>query len=290
MNELSTDLNVITAEINSFKQIAGQSIWEIGRRLNYVKEHDLVHGQFMEWLKTIGFEQTEANRFMKVANELPNSATLHNLGSTALYLIATLPEEERDKQHTTSKGETKTVDEMTVRELQELKKQLKEKDKQIKNLSNVASDLDEKLSQERLNKKEKIVEKIIEKIPDDYEQLKSSDNDKTIKINDLTRENDLLKQKIKRRNDIELAEEKQALLQEKQLERIQREADIDVYKLIININKFVEAQANYQNDNQIISTATKDAKDKLLQAIERTEKMFNQMKKEIGGEVTWVIN
>ena len=290
MNELSTDLNVITAEINSFKQIAGQSIWEIGRRLNYVKEHDLAHGEFMKWLNSIGFEQTEANRFMKVANELPNSATLHNLGSTALYLIATLPEEEREKEHTTSKGETKTVDEMTVRELQELKKQLKEKDKQIKNLSNVASDLDEKLSRERLNRKEKIVEKVIEKIPDDYEQLKSSDNDKTVKINDLTRENDLLKQKIKRRNDIELAEEKQALLQEKQLERIQREADIDVYKLIININKFVEAQANYQNDNQIISTATKDAKDKLLQAIERTEKMFNQMKREIGGEVTWVIN
>ena len=290
MNELSTDLNVITAEINSFKQIAGQSIWEIGRRLNYVKEHDLAHGQFMEWLKTIGFEQTEANRFMRVAKELPNSATLHNLGSTALYLIATLPEEERDKQHTTFKGETKTVDEMTVRELQELKKQLKEKEKQIQNLSDVASDLDEKLSQERLNKKEKIVEKIIEKIPDDYEQLKSSDNDKTIKINDLTRENDLLKQKIKRRNDIELAEEKQALLQEKQLERIQREADIDVYKLIININKFVESQATYQNDSQIIATATKDAKDKLLKAIERTEKMFNEIKKEIGGEVTWVIN
>lgn len=293
MNELSTDLNVITAEINSFKQIAGQSIWEIGRRLNYVKEHDLAHGQFIEWINSIGFDRTEAYRFMKVANELPNVETLQHLGTTALYLITQIPEEERDKQHETSKGETKTVDEMTVRELQELKKQLKEKDKQIKNLSNVASDLDEQLSQERMKKqqtKEKIVEKIVEKIPDDYEQLKSSDNDKTIKINDLTRENDLLKQKIKRRNDIELAEEKQALLQEKQLERIQREADIDVYKLIININKFVEAQANYQNDNQIISTATKDAKDKLLQAIERTEKMFNQMKREIGGEVTWVIN
>ena len=290
MNELSTDLNVITAEINSFKQIAGQSIWEIGRRLNYVKEHDLAHGQFIEWINSIGFDRTEAYRFMKVANELPNVETLQHLGTTALYLITQIPEEEREKEHTTSKGETKTVDEMTVRELQELKKQLKEKEKQIKNLSNVASDLDEQLSQERLNRKEKIVEKVIEKIPDDYEQLKSSDNDKTIKINDLTRENDLLKQKIKRRNDIELAEEKQALLQEKQLERIQREADIDVYKLIININKFVEAQANYQNDNQIISTATKDAKDKLLQAIERTEKMFNQMKREIGGEVTWVIN
>ena len=293
MMELSTDLNVITAEINSFKQIAGQSIWEIGRRLNYVKEHDLAHGQLIEWINSIGFDRTEAYRFMKVANELPNVDTWQHLGSRALFLIATLPEEERDKQHTTSKGESKTVDEMTVRELQELKKQLKEKDKQIKNLSNVASDLDEQLSQERMKKqqtKERIVEKIIEKIPDDYEQLKSSDNDKTIKIYDLTRENDLLKQKIKRRNDIELAEEKQAMLQEKQLERIQREADIDVYKLILNINKFVEAQANYQNDNQIISMATKDAKDKLLKAIERTEKMFNEFKKEIGGEVTWVIN
>lgn len=293
MNELSTDLNVITAEINSFKQIAGQSIWEIGRRLNYVKEHDLAHGQFIEWINSIGFDRTEAYRFMKVANELPNVETLQHLGTTALYLITQIPEEEREKEHTTSKGETKTVDEMTVRELQELKKQLKEKDKQIKNLSNVASDLDEQLSQERMKKqqtKEKIVEKIVEKIPDDYEQLKSSENDKTIKINDLTRENDLLKQKIKRRNDIELAEEKQAMLQEKQLERIQREADIDVYKLILNINKFVEAQATYQNDNQIIATATKDAKDKLLKAIERTEKMFKEFKKEIGGEVTWVIN
>ena len=289
MNELSTDLNVITAEINSFKQIAGQSIWEIGRRLNYVKEHDLAHGQFIEWVNSIGFDRTEAYRFMKVANELPNVETLQHLGTTALYLITQIPEEEREKEHTTSKGETKTVDEMTVRELQELKKQLKEKEKQIQNLSDVASDLDEKLSRERLNRKEKIVEKVIEKIPDDYEQLKSSDNDKTIKINDLTRENDLLKQKIKRRNDIELAEEKQALLQEKQLERIQREADIDVYKLILNINKFVEAQATYQNDSQIIATATKDAKDKLLKAIERTEKMFNEIKKEIGGEVTWVI-
>lgn len=293
MNELSTDLNVITAEINSFKQIAGQSIWEIGRRLNYVKEHDLAHGQFMEWYQSIGLDKNFVSKSMTIAKKLPNFQTLGNLSNEAIYLIATLPEEERQKEHTTSKGETKTVNEMTVRELQELKKQLKEKDKQIKNLSNVASDLDEQLSQERMKKqqtKEKIVEKIVEKIPDDYEQLKSSDNDKTIKINDLTRENDLLKQKIKRRNDIELAEEKQALLQEKQLERIQREADIDVYKLIININKFVEAQANYQNDNQIISTATKDAKDKLLKAIERTEKMFNEFKKEIGGEVTWVIN
>ncbi|MCO4598030.1 hypothetical protein Si039_00824 [Streptococcus infantarius subsp. infantarius] len=32
---------------------------------------------------------------MRVAKELPNSSTLSNLGSTALYLIATLPDEEK---------------------------------------------------------------------------------------------------------------------------------------------------------------------------------------------------
>lgn len=286
MNELSTDLNVITAEINSFKQIAGQSIWEIGRRLNYVKEHDLVHGEFIEWVNSIGFDRTEAYRFMKVANELPNVDTWQHLGSRALFLIATLPEEEREKEHTTTKGETKTVDEMTVRELQELKKQLKEKEKQIENLADVASDLDEQLTQERLKKKETIVEKL----PEDYEELKSNDFKKTIKINDLKRENELLKGRIEKQYKIEQNEARQEMLQAKQLERIKRDADIDVYQLIININRFVEAQANYQNDNQIIATANQEAKDKLLKAIERTEKMFNEMKKEIGGEVTWIIN
>ncbi|MBW1568668.1 DUF3102 domain-containing protein, partial [Streptococcus sp. SPC0] len=96
MNEvtLSNNLQQIELEINHHKQIAGQSIWEIGRRLNHVKENDLAHGQFMEWVGKLGINQPEANRMMKVANELPNSSTLSNLGSTALYLIATLPDEQ----------------------------------------------------------------------------------------------------------------------------------------------------------------------------------------------------
>lgn len=95
MNEiaLSDNLAQIELEINHHKQIAGQSIWEIGRRLNHVKEHDLAHGQFMEWVEKLGINQPEANRMMRVAKELPNSSTLSNLGSTALYLIATLPED-----------------------------------------------------------------------------------------------------------------------------------------------------------------------------------------------------
>ncbi|CAM1666474.1 DUF3102 domain-containing protein [Streptococcus mitis] len=119
MNEiaLSNNLNQIELEINHHKQIAGQSIWEIGRRLNHVKEHDLTHGQFGRWLDKIGFHYREANRMMTVAKQLPNLTTLSDLGSSALYLIATLPAEEKQAQI----NRIEQGDNPTVRELQDLK-------------------------------------------------------------------------------------------------------------------------------------------------------------------------
>lgn len=120
MNEiaLSNNLSQIELEINHHKQIAGQSIWEIGRRLNHVKENDLAHGQFMNWLRKVEIDHTSAKRMMKIANELPNSATLHHLGTTALYLIASLPEEEQKNQI----NRLEQGDSLTVRELQTIKK------------------------------------------------------------------------------------------------------------------------------------------------------------------------
>ncbi|VTT10994.1 Protein of uncharacterised function (DUF3102) [Streptococcus gordonii] len=120
MNEiaLSNNLSQIELEINHHKQIAGQSIWEIGRRLNHVKENDLAHGQFMNWLRKVEIDHTSAKRMMKIANELPNSATLHHLGTTALYLIASLPEEEQKNQI----NRLEQGDNLTVRELQTIKK------------------------------------------------------------------------------------------------------------------------------------------------------------------------
>ena len=152
MNEiaLSNNLSQIELEINHHKQIAGQSIWEIGRRLNHVKENDLVHGQFMEWLKKIEFSQTVANQFMKVAKELPNSVTSQNLGINALYLIATLPEEEKQKQiEKIEQGESPTV-----RELQEVKRKLKLKDQALE----AVKDELERVKQTKA--KEKVIEKV----------------------------------------------------------------------------------------------------------------------------------
>ena len=158
MNEitLSNNLSQIELEISHHKQIAGQSIWEIGRRLNHVKENDLAHGQFLEWLTKMNIERTEAHRMMKVAEELPNVATLQHLGTTALHLIATLPEEERKEQI----QRIEDGDNPTVRELQEVKKKL--------NLSKLVNERLRAENKKIKSSKIEVKEKIKEVIPDDY--------------------------------------------------------------------------------------------------------------------------
>ena len=158
MNEitLSNNLSQIELEISHHKQIAGQSIWEIGRRLNHVKEHNLVHGEFGEWLDKIGIHYREANRMMTVAKQLPNLTTLSDLGSSALYLIATLPDEEKEEQI----QRIEDGDNPTVRELNEVKKKL--------NLSKLANKRLQAENERIKSSKVEVKETIKEIIPDDY--------------------------------------------------------------------------------------------------------------------------
>lgn len=153
---LSDNLAQIELEIQHHKQIAGQSIWEIGRRLKHVKENDLTHGQFRQWHESIGIDKDFAYKSMKIVEELPNVETLRHLGTTALHLIATLPEEEKQEQiEKIEQGDTPTV-----RELQEVKRKLKLKDQA---LEAVKGELERA-------KTVKPIEKVIEKevVPDDY--------------------------------------------------------------------------------------------------------------------------
>lgn len=48
--KLSSDINIITAEINSYKQIAGQAIFEIGRRLKAFRWIGEDNGLFEEYI------------------------------------------------------------------------------------------------------------------------------------------------------------------------------------------------------------------------------------------------
>ncbi|MCH4169539.1 MAG: DUF3102 domain-containing protein [Streptococcaceae bacterium] len=179
MNEiaLSTDINVITAEINSYKQIAGQSIWEIGRRLIHVKENDLSHGEFITWLDSINMDRREAYKFMQVASEIPNDETFSHLGTTALYLITTLPEDEKQEQL----ERVEQGDNPTVRELQDIKRQLKQRDDELADRDKRINQLS-KAFQDISAKEPKVIEKQVEVVPTDYESTKL-ENEKLVERN-----------------------------------------------------------------------------------------------------------
>lgn len=93
---------------------------------------------------------------MKAAKELPNYSTLSNLGRTALYLIATLPEEEREEQI----QRIEDGDNPTVRELKEVKKKL--------NLRKLANKRLQAENERIKSAKVEVKETIKEVIPDDY--------------------------------------------------------------------------------------------------------------------------
>ncbi|WP_436954470.1 hypothetical protein [Staphylococcus ureilyticus] len=181
MNELqlSDDLTTIETEIKTYQNIAGQSIFEIGRRLKHVKENDLVHGEFGKWLETVDINHKVANKMMKISEtNYLNYSHASNLGVTALYEIATLPDEERYKEHITSSGESKTPDEMTRNELRELKKQIKHEQEEKSQLESQleqaqrSESIARKQLEDEQNREPEVIEKYIE--PEDYQQTKNA--------------------------------------------------------------------------------------------------------------------
>lgn len=182
---LSNNLSQIELEIRHHQKLAGESIWEIGRRLKHVKENDLTHGQFRQWHESIGIDKDFAYKSMKIVEELPNVETLRHLGTTALHLIATLPEEEKQEQiEKIEQGDTPTV-----RELQEVKRELKLKDQA---LEAVKGELERA-------KAVKPIEKVIEKevIPDDYKATQNLNKQLLDKNKDLTDELDSVKRSLR---------------------------------------------------------------------------------------------
>ena len=282
MNEiaLSNNLSQIELEISHHKQIAGQSIWEIGRRLNHVKENDLVHGQFMEWLKKIEFSQKVANQFMKVAKELPNSATSQNLGINVLYLIATLPEEEKQEQiEKIEQGESPTV-----RELQEVKRRLKLKDQA---LEAVKGEL------ERV-KQTKTTEKVIEKeiVPQDYQATQDLNKQLLDKNKDLADELDSVKRSLRLKEaSYEMLEQEtsEALALKDSIEhlRADKEKLENSITNIFNLSKLVSKFENFFDEEMaplrfktLIQGIGKDAQiEKLRDILTLTENWLDEMNK-----------
>lgn len=255
LQPLSNDLTTIATEIKSYESIAGQSIFEIGRRLKWVKEHDLAHGQFGKWVKSLGIDSSSASHFMKIASEL-KLGTYPNMGAKALYLIATMPPEERDKPQQLSNGETKKPEDMTVRELRETKRKLKQRDQELADKDAQIADQQAELEENRrtqveLNRRNaelskqqpepKVITKTVTKEvkPDDYDQLKErlaqlEEQSKKDKEDVAYYQRELQASENRRKQS-----ESDDHLKELELKRKKRDAQIDGYSLSLKITDFL---------------------------------------------------
>ncbi|UZP04858.1 DUF3102 domain-containing protein [Clostridium botulinum] len=138
--ELSQDekqMNVIISRIRTAKENVAKNILELGKQL-YLAKQLVAHGDWEKWLEEkVEFSQRTANRFMRCANEFSNSTSVSNLGSNKLFKLLDMPKEDREdfisKPHEIN-GQTKTVDEMTTRELKEVIKENKKSKKNHKKL------------------------------------------------------------------------------------------------------------------------------------------------------------
>ena len=119
------DLSKVRAQILAYSVQLSRSYWEVGRRLHYAKLFLLPEGSFLPWLETLYIDYEEANCMMYIAKNLPKMECYEHLGLSLLYLIATIPEEHRQKLYTLPSGQRKYLHQMSQLELRTVKRLLK---------------------------------------------------------------------------------------------------------------------------------------------------------------------
>lgn len=121
-------ITAITDEIIFYKNVGGQAVIEIGRRLMEAKAQ-LRHGEWLPWLREkVEFSETSAQNFMRIAREYGNPHLVGDLGASKALVLLALPASEREnfaaEKHVVN-GEEKSVSEMSKRELEEAIRQRK---------------------------------------------------------------------------------------------------------------------------------------------------------------------
>lgn len=287
LQPLSKDLTTITTEIKSYENMAGQSIFEIGRRLKWVKEHDLAHGQFGDWVKSLGIDPSSASHFMKIASEL-KLGTYPNMGAKALYLIATMPPEERDKPQQLSNGETKKPEDMTVRELRDLKKQLKAKEEALSNSQQENESLQAEndsmrkqqvqLNQQLATKQQpkEVVKTVTKEVkPNDYDDIKRH-------ITELEKDKKELAKKVDDQQ-AEINSYKDLQSQDRQAQHWQNRGKISIYKLTSNTRDYMRANTLTTDDKKAIADASEEALTDLNNCLNDLQKMIDDVRELTNG-------
>lgn len=281
MNEISNDLNVITAEINSFKQVAGQAVFEIGGRLHYVKENDLAHGEWEKWCRTsLNFSLRNASRYIRVYERFSNRTPGADLGLKKMDMLTAFDDEELETPVALPSGEIKKPIDMSQAEIDKYKKQLKETESERIRLENLTIYQQQELNKER-SKPQQVTVKEVQVIP---EGMKKKVEELEFQNNNLRHGYQEAKEKIQKfelLNTIDFDAEQSR----KQREKMQHEADYNTLELRVHITNFLEKVAISSFMQGAITASDPITKRKLQESITMLESFTTQIKAALNGRI-----
>lgn len=270
LEPLSNDLDFITFQIKNYENAFGRSAFEIGRRIKWVKDHDLAHGQFENWLRSIKVSPGYARKLMTISDRLANRSTSNDLGVEAMYLIATLPPEEQNKPQQLPSGETKKPADMTVRELREAHRIIKQREQELADKDAQIADQQAELEDNRKtqlemsrqiaesNKRQpepKVITKTVTKEvhvkPDDYDELKANVARLQRQKDDAAKQLDEANEKLRDYEDIDK--------QNRKAEHWKSRGRLSVYQISSHITDFLAANTLLSEDKEAACDAGDEA-------------------------------
>lgn len=285
------DLDVIESEILFYKRQAGQSIIEIGKRLNEAKAQ-LSHGEWLPWLREkVDISERSAQDFMRLAREYSKSAEIADLGASKALALLALPVSERERfaaeKHEVD-GVEKSVADMTAKEL---KKAIEERDaarqtmEAMKARAEVAEQSREKMEQDmrqlkelqkRAREAEEAKAEELRRVEAELEELKSKPVEVAIETKDASPEQ---LERARAEGAAEAARKSQADLdaKEAQLKKVREElkrAQEEAKAASVNLR---QAEKEAREAKAAVEKAEKMARVNSSQNMVRFTVLFNQV-------------
>jgi DNA repair exonuclease SbcCD ATPase subunit len=270
MNDL-VSVDQLTTEILIYKQQTAQNIIEIGKRLIKVKEQ-LPHGDWGKWLdEKVDFTDRTAQRFIRVAREFSNATSMSHLPQTKVFALLDLPQDQREDF-----VESNPVEDMTTRELKQAIKEKKEAERR-------AQEAEKALRAEK-NKPPKVVERVVERKPLDYDSLKSkvARTDKELEqlksqLESIRKVNDLTEKENERFRSIQEQINRLSKKKEDMLDSINTITDLST--LAIEIEHFIkEKLAPVKYSRSLERLDNEVARENLIEAIAIVENWTMEMR------------
>lgn len=244
--------------------------------------------------ETFGYSSNTSNERIQSAIAFGESynRALGSLGRQKTHQLAQLPEAEREevlKNGIETNDGNKSVDEATTREIDEYKKKLKQSEDARQTLNGVINEKSQTINalEEQVKNKPapEIVEKKIEKVPEDYEQLKQQAFSAQAQLKKAQEDLEFYQKEVQayeriRKNDE--ANDKFDEQQEHELRSLKVQTSISVYSLISDIQRFIREE-NVIGDISKLDKLDDETKERLQEANNGLQRFVDNVNQVING-------